>query len=85
MPFIKGGELNSLLESHKFFSEQIVKFYAVQIIDAIGYLHSLDIIHRDLKPQNILVKENGYLVLIDFGIAKKLEPGLEASTVTGTM
>ena len=31
-----------------------------------------------------MIKENGYLVLIDFGIAKKLEPGFEASTVAGT-
>ena len=72
MPLIKGGELMSLLNQKKFFEEDIVKFYAVQIIDAIGYLHSLDIIHRDLKPENILVNENGYLVLIDFGISCKL-------------
>ena len=56
----------------------------MQIIDAIGYLHSKDIIHRDLKPENILVNDKGYLVLIDFGISKKLKPGIDASTVAGT-
>ena len=48
-------------------------------------MHGLEYIHRDLKPENILVKENGYLVLIDFGISRKLKPGLEASTVAGTL
>ena len=72
MPLIKGGELSSLLKSRKFFPEHIVQFYAVQIIDAIGYLHSLNFIHRDIKPENIMIKENGYVVLIDFGIAIKL-------------
>ena len=49
------------------------------------HLHSLDIIHRDIKSDNVMINKNGYLVLIDFGISFKLKPGLEASTVAGTM
>ena len=37
---------------------------------AIGKLHEVNIIHRDLKPQNILMDEDGYLKIIDFGVSR---------------
>lgn len=40
---------------------------------AIGYLHKKGVIHRDLKLENILVDENGYLKIIDYGLAKILD------------
>ena len=54
--------------------EETIQFYAVQIILAIGYLHSKSIIHRDLKLENILVDQDGYLKLIDYGLAVILKP-----------
>lgn len=39
---------------------------------AVGYLHSKGIMHRDLKLENILVDEDGYLKIIDYGLAKTL-------------
>lgn len=41
-----------------------------QLLNAIQYLHEKKIIHRDLKPQNIMVRRDGTLLLLDFGIAK---------------
>ena len=70
MPFIWGGELYKYFLKQKRFPEQQVKFYAAQIALAIGYLHSKNILHRDLKLENIMINEDGYLVLIDFGLAK---------------
>ena len=60
---------------HDRFEENVVKFYAVQLVDAVGFLHEKNIAHRDLKLENILVDEDGYLKIIDFGISKKLKQG----------
>ena len=73
MPFIQGGELYKHFLSNKRFPEQVVKFYTIQIALAIGHLHAQGIIHRDLKLENILIDKDGYLKIIDYGLAKILK------------
>ena len=80
MPFIKGGELYTHFLKNKRFPEEVVKFYATQIIIAIGHLHEKEIAHRDLKLENILIEEDGYLKIIDFGLAKILKDEDETMT-----
>mmetsp|Transcript_30253 Transcript_30253/g.29746 ORF Transcript_30253/g.29746 Transcript_30253/m.29746 type:complete len:96 (+) Transcript_30253:970-1257(+) len=80
MPYVKGGELYSQLKAVKRFPEEVVKFYAIQLIMGIGYLHENGIIHRDLKLENILIGEDGYLKIIDFGLAKILKNEEETMT-----
>ena len=72
MPFVRGGELYKVFSAQRRFSEQQVIFYAAQLTIAIGYLHMKGIAHRDLKLENILLDQNGYLKIIDFGLAKML-------------
>ena len=84
MPFIRGGELYKVYQASKRFEEATVKFYAAQLILAIGYLHSKGIVHRDLKLENILLDQNGYLKIIDYGLAKMLKDDEEAATFCGT-
>jgi len=84
MPFIKGGELYKILKEFKKLSEDVVRFYIVQIIMAIGYLHKKGIMHRDLKLENILVDEKGYIKIIDYGLAKTFSEGDLAKTFAGT-
>jgi serine/threonine protein kinase len=72
MPFIRGGELYKIFKARKRLTESVVKFYAIQIAMAVGYLHSKGIMHRDLKLENVLVDQNGYLKIIDYGLAKTL-------------
>ena len=72
MPFINGGELYKIFQMQKRFEESTAKFYAAQIIIAIGKLHEKGIMHRDLKLENIMVDERGYIKIIDYGLAKKL-------------
>lgn len=84
MEFVKGGELYKIYQSKKRFNEKVVRFYAAQLVLAIGYLHSKGIVHRDLKLENILVAENGYIKIIDYGLAKILKNNEEATSFCGT-
>ena len=84
MDFIRGGELFTHLNNEKRFPEDKAKFYAIQIMLAIGYLHKQDIIYRDIKPENILIGEDGYLHLADFGLAKYVKKNELATTFCGT-
>ena len=84
MPFIRGGELFQHLRVSKFFNEEKVRFYAASIGLALDYLHSKGIIYRDIKPENILIGEDGYLKLIDFGMAKIVKNDEKATSFCGT-
>lgn len=50
--------------------EKYAKVFMIQIRDAIKYLYENKILHRDLKPQNILISDNNFIKLCDFGFAK---------------
>ncbi len=58
---------------------------ALQVLDTLGYLHSLvpPVIYRDLKPSNLMLARNGQVKLIDFGIARFFQPQSNA-TMIGT-
>ena len=50
------------------------KFYAAVISDAIAFMHRQKFVYRDLKPENVLIDEDGYPMLTDFGFGKALFP-----------
>lgn len=55
-----------------------------QIAISLGHLHKKGIVYRDLKPENVLFNKNGYLLLADFGLAKKLNSQSKATSFCGT-
>ena len=77
LPFYPGGDLFSLLRKSEKLDETTAAFYSAQICHMIGILHSKNIVYRDLKLENIMVNENGYLTLIDFGSCKIIEDSTE--------
>ena len=84
MPFIRGGELFQHLRKEKFFKEDKARFYAASMGIALEYLHKHGIVYRDIKPENILIGEDGYLKLIDFGMAKMLKGNEKTMSFCGT-
>ena len=69
MEWVDGVTLAEFLSSGRP-DRTIARKIALQLCDALSYLHSKQIIHRDLKPSNILITHNGnYLKLIDFGLS----------------
>ncbi len=64
------GELFEILEEDKKMGEEQIRKIAIQLSQALNYLHSNRIIHRDMKPQNILIGSDGFIKLCDFGFAR---------------
>ena len=80
LDFAEYGELLSIIRKFGSLSEQVLKFYMCQIIDAVSFIHLKNIIHRDLKPENILVGHDFNLKITDFGAAKLLDDAPGDST-----
>ncbi|KAL1516120.1 hypothetical protein ABEB36_000041 [Hypothenemus hampei] len=72
LDYVAGGELFTHLYQREHFTENEVRIYIGEIILALEKLHALGIIYRDIKLENILVDENGHIVLTDFGLSKEL-------------
>src|SRR6266487_2022306 len=78
MPYIAHGTLREQL-AHGPLTLEDAGDLLEQIASALNYAHEQGIIHRDIKPSNILMRDDHYAYLADFGLAKSLDGG---STVT---
>ncbi|XP_047324213.1 serine/threonine-protein kinase D6PK-like [Impatiens glandulifera] len=71
MEYCPGGDLHTLRQRQpgKHFSEYAARFYAAEVLLALEYLHMLGVIYRDLKPENVLVRDDGHIMLSDFDLS----------------
>lgn len=87
MDYIEGESLDKILNEYGAQPEDMVVGWAKQLCDALSYLHSQkpSIIYRDMKPANVMLKPEGNIKIIDFGIAREYkEQNLADTTVLGT-
>lgn len=70
LDYCPGGELFFHLSRFRRFPERVARFYAAELLLALGHLHKRGIIYRDLKPENVLLDADGHVKLGDFGLAK---------------
>ena len=71
--FVDGVTLQQILAEQGAIPSEVVLQIAIRLTDALGYAHSLGIIHRDLKPENVMLRRDGAVKLMDFGIARFLD------------
>ena len=70
MDFLSGGDLRYHICKNRKFTEEQTKFFLCNIILGLEYIHNKRVIHRDIKPENLILDENGYIRITDFGISK---------------
>uniref|UniRef100_A0A1A9VXF4 cGMP-dependent protein kinase n=1 Tax=Glossina austeni TaxID=7395 RepID=A0A1A9VXF4_GLOAU len=79
-----GGEIWTLLRDRGSFNENATQFIIGCVLQAFEYLHARGIVYRDLKPENLMLNENGYVKLVDFGFAKFIGSSNKTWTFCGT-
>ena len=84
MEYVEGQTIVEYSEAHKLDTTARLQLFR-KICTAVQYAHQNLIIHRDIKPQNVLVAADGTPKLLDFGIAKLLNPELGGQTLAPTL
>jgi uncharacterized protein (TIGR02145 family) len=84
MEYVAGETLKEYLERKGKLTDAEIRDIFSQMLDAVGYVHAQHLVHRDIKPSNFMIDKNGKVKLMDFGIAKTLDPTSAEYTQTGT-
>lgn len=83
MEYLEGEDLEALMKNGRRFTDEELRRWWDQTVDALNYTHAMDIVHRDIKPSNLFLDKRGNIKLLDFGIAKVKES--ISLTSTGAM
>ncbi|MEZ4599570.1 MAG: SUMF1/EgtB/PvdO family nonheme iron enzyme [Syntrophotaleaceae bacterium] len=80
MEYLPGGDLKQRLEKGTLPVNEAFSILK-QVAGALGYAHGKGFVHRDVKPENVLFREDGTVVLSDFGIAKAIGGGSQMTAI----
>ena len=72
LEYVDGQRIDDYVRAHGLGPLAVVRLF-LSVLEAVGHAHASLIVHRDLKPSNILVRRDGAVKLLDFGIAKLLD------------
>ena len=84
MEYVEGKCLDEVIPAGGLPAESVLS-YGIQIADALATAHDAGILHRDLKPSNIMVSPGGRTKILDFGLAKRLDPRLQDAAADGEL
>ncbi len=82
--YIRGKTLRQFLSEESLDPPEVAAMVVHEIASALAHAHDSGVIHRDLKPENVMLRDDGVLKLMDFGIAKILDRD-EKMTMTGAL
>jgi Tol biopolymer transport system component len=83
MEYVDGTSLRELLASGPLAGKKMLDV-GVQIAEGLAKAHSVGIVHRDLKPENVMVSKDGFVKLLDFGLAKLFVAPTDQATAAPT-
>ena len=82
--YIKGITVAQVMESSSY-TLKGARFVFCEVCKALSVLHSYNIVHRDVKPENIIVDDQGRVVLVDFNAAREISTAKRDTVIMGTV
>jgi Tol biopolymer transport system component len=77
--FVEGETLRQRLSRSALSLSETLNI-AIQVVDAVSAAHKAGIIHRDIKPENVMIRPDGYVKVLDFGLAKSIESKIQIAS-----
>src|SRR5438046_561211 len=82
MEFVDGETLRQVIHAHQTDLKKLLR-HMQKVAEGLSKAHLNGIVHRDLKPDNIMITHDGYAKILDFGLAKLIEPQLADPSKAG--